>query len=97
MGTKAIKRARKRETAEWVGLNRKYTDLDIRVETTATQTTRNSSRLRTVESEQRSQKRRHNLLKMRVDNAIVFFAFLSLFLTACCGISMGYILVQILK
>ena len=74
MGTKAIKRARKRETAEWVGLNRKFTDLDKRVETTATQTTRNSSRLRTVESEQRSQKRRHNLLKMRVDNAIVFFA-----------------------
>lgn len=97
MGTKAIKRARKRETAEWVGLNRKFTDLDIKVGTTATQTTSNSSQLRIVEREQRAQKRRHNLLKMRVDNAIVFFAFLSLFLTACCGISMGYILVQILK
>lgn len=97
MGTKAIKRARKRETAEWVGLNRKYTDLDIKVETTTAQTARNSSDLRSVSYVQKVQKRRHNLLKMRVDNAIVFFAFLSLFLTACCGISMGYILVQILK
>ena len=97
MGTKAIKRARKRETAEWGGLNRKFTDLDSKVATTAAQTARNSSDLRSVSSVQKVQKRRHNLLKMRVDNAIVFFAFLSLFLTACCGISMGYILVQILK